>query len=93
MRVAQRCVASVVRVGMRRYTMARESGEHGHSGQRRSGFAAAQTVVVTLLTGIIAGTLLGYGLDRLLHTVPWFSAAGLFVGLGVALAAVFFETK
>jgi len=73
--------------------MARESGDHGHSGQRRSGFAAAQTVVVTLLTGVVLGMLAGYGLDRLLHTVPWFSMTGLFVGFGVALAAVFFETK
>jgi len=73
--------------------MPRESGDHGHSGQRRSGFAAAQTVAVTLLSGIVVGMLAGYGLDRLLHTVPWFSMAGLFVGFGVALAAVFFETK
>ena len=73
--------------------MARESGDHGHSGQRRSGFAAAQTIAVTLLTGIVVGTLVGYGLDRLLHAVPWFSMIGLFVGFGVALAAVFFETK
>jgi len=73
--------------------MPRESGDHGHSGQRRSGFAAAQTVAVTLVSGIVVGMLAGYGLDRLLHTVPWFSMAGLFVGFGVALAAVFFETK
>jgi len=73
--------------------MARETGDHGHSGQRRSGFAAGQTATVTLLTGIVVGVLVGYGLDRLLHTVPWFSMTGLFVGFGVALVAVFFETK
>ena len=73
--------------------MARETGDHGHNGHRRSGVASAQTVAITLLTGIVAGVLIGYGLDRLLHTLPWFSAIGLFVGFGVALAAVFFETK
>jgi F0F1-type ATP synthase assembly protein I len=73
--------------------VARESGDDGHSGHRRSGFAAAQTVAVTLLTGIVVGVLAGYGLDRLLHSAPWFSMIGLFVGFGVALAAVFFETK
>jgi len=73
--------------------MARKTGDHGRRGHRRSGIAAAQTVAITLLTGIVVGVVVGYGLDRLLHTTPWVSAIGLFVGFGVALAAVFFETK
>ena len=75
--------------------MARESGEgdHGGNGRRDRGFTAAQTVTFTILAGIVGGALVGYGLDRLLHTVPWFSVVGVFVGFAGALAAVFFETK
>jgi F0F1-type ATP synthase assembly protein I len=28
----------------------------------------------------------GYGLDRWLHTMPWFMVAGVFVGFGLGLA-------
>jgi len=73
--------------------MARKTGDHGPHGHRRGGVVAAQTVAVTILTGIVAGVLVGYCLDRVLHTVPWLSVIGLFAGFGVALAAVFFETR
>jgi F0F1-type ATP synthase assembly protein I len=73
--------------------MPRESGDHGRNGRRDRGLRAAQTVTFTILTGIAGGALVGYGLDRLLHTVPWFSIVGVFVGFGAALAVVFFETK
>jgi F0F1-type ATP synthase assembly protein I len=37
--------------------------------------------------------LVGYGLDRLLHTTPVFIVIGVFAGFGVALYAVFLETR
>ena len=46
-----------------------------------------------VLAGIAVGLLGGYGLDRLLHTLPAFTVIGVFVGFGVALYAVFLETK
>ncbi len=55
--------------------------------------ASAQGVTVTLLAGIVVGVLVGYGLDRLLHTLPAFSVIGLFVGFAVGLYAVFLETR
>jgi len=73
--------------------MARESGDHGRDGRNDRSLRAAQTVAFTILAGIVAGALCGYGLDRLLHTVPWFSIVGVFVGFAGALAVVFFETK
>jgi len=73
--------------------MPRESGDHGRNGRRDRGLPAAQVVTVTILTGVVGGALVGYGLDRLMHTVPWFSIVGVFAGFAAALAAVFFETK
>ncbi len=73
--------------------MPRESGDHGRNGHRDRGLRAAQTVAFTILTGVGGGVLVGYGLDRLLHTVPWLSVAGVFIGFAAALAVVFFETK
>jgi F0F1-type ATP synthase assembly protein I len=73
--------------------MAREPGDRGEHGHRKGGFETAQRVAVTLGTGICGGLLVGYGLDRLLHTLPAFTAVGLFVGFGIALYTVFLETK
>ena len=54
--------------------------------------ASAQRVTFTVLAGIVIGVLAGYGLDRLLHTVPAFSISGLFAGFAAGLYAVFLET-
>ena len=58
---------------------------------RWSGWLLLPLILAFLLTGYIMDG--RYGLDRLLHTVPWFSIVGVFVGFGAALAVVFFETK
>ena len=50
-------------------------------------------IAFTVLAGIVVGMLVGYGLDRLLHTSPAFRVVGVFAGFGAALYAVFFETK
>jgi F0F1-type ATP synthase assembly protein I len=55
--------------------------------------ASAQRVTFTVLAGIAIGVLAGYGLDRLLHTLPAFSIIGLFGGFAAALYAVFLETR
>ena len=46
-----------------------------------------------LLAGIAVGLLIGYGLDRLLHTTPIFMILGVFAGFGIALYAIYLETK
>ncbi len=46
-----------------------------------------------MLAGIGVGLLVGYGLDRLLHTTPAFIVIGVFGGFGAALYAVFLKTK
>ena len=73
--------------------MPRDPSDHGHTGQRKGGLASAETIAFMVLAGIAVGLLAGYGLDRLLHTMPAFTAIGVFAGFGVALYAVFLETK
>jgi len=46
-----------------------------------------------LLAGVVVGLLIGYGLDRLLHTTPVFLVIGVFAGFGIALYGVYLETK
>ena len=52
-----------------------------------------RSIAFTVLAGIVVGLLVGYGLDRLLHTSPAFSVIGVFAGFAAALYAVFLETK
>jgi F0F1-type ATP synthase assembly protein I len=73
--------------------VARESGDHDRHGQHLGGLASAQSVAFTVLAGIVVGLLVGYGLDRLLHTTPAFIVIGVFGGFGAALYAVFLKTK
>ncbi len=70
-----------------------DPNDHGHHGQRKGGLASAETIAFMVLAGIAVGLLGGYGLDRLLHTMPVFTVIGVFAGFGVALYAVFLETK
>jgi hypothetical protein len=83
----------VVGVGGGGYTMARETGDPGQNGHNKGGLKSAETIAFMLLAGIVVGLLVGYGLDRLLHTTPVFIAIGVFAGCGVALYAVYLETK
>lgn len=73
--------------------MARASGDRGQKGHNKGGLASGETIAFMVLAGIVVGLLVGYGLDRLLHTTPVFIVVGVFAGFGVALYAVFLETK
>jgi ATP synthase protein I len=41
-----------------------------------------------LLAGILVGTLLGWGIDRLLGTTPWALVAGIFLGFAAGVLNV-----
>ena len=73
--------------------MARDRSEHGHNGHGKSGLATAETVAFMVIAGIVVGLLIGYGLDRLMHTTPVFTLIGVFAGFAMALYGVFLETK
>jgi F0F1-type ATP synthase assembly protein I len=46
-----------------------------------------------LLAGVVVGLLVGFGLDRLMHTMPAFTLIGVLAGFGIALYGVYLETK
>ncbi|MGD0997101.1 MAG: AtpZ/AtpI family protein [Thermoleophilia bacterium] len=73
--------------------MPRAPGDHGQNGHNKRGLASGETIAFMVLAGIVVGLLVGYGLDRLLHTTPVFIVIGVFAGFGVALYAVFLETR
>lgn len=66
-------------------------GQNGQHETRRS--VNAESIAFTLLAGVLLGLLAGYGLDWLIGTVPAFTLVGVFAGFGLALYAVYLETK
>jgi F0F1-type ATP synthase assembly protein I len=76
------------------YTLPHQRSEDGHNGQhQRRSSVSAESIAFTLLAGVILGLLAGYGIDRLVGTVPIFTLGGVFVGFGLGLYVVFLETK
>ena len=74
--------------------MPHQRSEDGHNGQhQRRSPAGADTIAFTLLAGVVLGLLAGYGIDRLVGTVPVFTLIGVFAGFALGLYVVFLETK
>jgi len=72
----------------------RRRSKDGQNGQQqRPSPASAESIAFTLLAGVALGLLVGYGIDRLLGTLPVFALAGVFVGFAIGLYAVYLETK
>lgn len=46
-----------------------------------------------MVSGIIVGTLMGYGLDRWLNTYPWCSGVGLVFGIGAGFRNVWVDAR
>lgn len=46
-----------------------------------------------MLAGVVLGLAAGYGLDRLLGTMPLFIVIGVFSGFALGLYAVYLETR
>ena len=67
------------------------SGQNGQHEPRPK--VSAESVALLLLAGVVVGLLAGYGLDRLVRTLPLFTVIGVFVGFGLALYAIYLETR
>lgn len=46
-----------------------------------------------VLAGVAVGLGVGAGLDWMVHMFPLFTVIGVFVGFGLALYAIYLETK
>jgi ATP synthase protein I len=55
--------------------------------------SSAESVAFLLLAGVAVGLGVGAGIDWLFSTFPLFAIIGVFVGFGLALYAVYLETK
>ncbi len=72
--------------------MTPENPKDGKKGPPRSA-ASAESVAFLLLAGVALGLGFGAGVDWLFSTFPLFVIIGVFVGFGLALYAVYLETK
>ena len=72
--------------------MTPETPEDGKKNQPRSS-ASAESVAFLLLAGVAVGLGFGAGADWLFSTFPLFVIIGVFVGFGLALYAIYLETK
>jgi F0F1-type ATP synthase assembly protein I len=57
------------------------------------GAASAESMAFLLLAGVAVGLGFGAGIDWLLNKFPLFMVIGVFVGFGLALYAIYLETK
>ena len=70
--------------------MPHQRSEDGHNGQQQKRpSASAEAIAFTLLAGVVLGLLVGYGIDRLVGTMPLFTLGGVFVGFAFGLYAVY----
>lgn len=77
-----------------RYTRPRHTSDDGHNGQHdRRSPGSGEAIALTMLAGVVLGLAAGYGLDRLLGTMPLFIVVGVFAGFAAGLYAVYLETK
>lgn len=73
--------------------MSAPSNEGQHDGGKRRPGASAESVAFLLLAGVAVGLGVGAGIDWLERTFPLFTVIGVFAGFGLALYAVYLETK
>jgi len=76
----------------RRYSLTPEHPEDGKKDQPRVA-ASAESVAFLLLAGVAVGLGFGAGVDWVFSTFPLFVIIGVFVGFGLALYAIYLETK
>jgi F0F1-type ATP synthase assembly protein I len=70
-----------------------EHPEDGGKKQPQRSAASAESVAFLLLAGVAVGLGFGAGVDWVFSTFPLFVVIGVFVGFGLALYAIYLETK
>jgi F0F1-type ATP synthase assembly protein I len=70
--------------------------DHPEDGKKKDppgSAASAESVAFLLLAGVAVGLGFGAGIDWVFNTFPLFVVIGVFVGFGLALYAIYLETK
>lgn len=73
--------------------MTPESPENGGKKEPPRPAASAESVAFLLLAGVAVGLGFGAGVDWVFSTFPLFVVIGVFAGFGLALYAIYLETK
>jgi len=60
---------------------------------KRGSSASAESVAFLLLAGVAVGLGVGAGIDWLVGPFPLWTVIGVFAGFGLALYAIYLETK
>jgi F0F1-type ATP synthase assembly protein I len=76
-----------------RYSVTPDNPEDGKKKAPQRSAASAESVAFLLLAGVAVGLGFGAGVDWVFSTFPLFVVIGVFVGFGLALYAVYLETK
>jgi len=76
-----------------RYSVTPQYPEDGDKKDSPRSAASAESVAFLLLAGVAVGLGFGAGVDWVFGTFPLFVIIGVFVGFGLALYAVYLETK
>ena len=73
--------------------MTPQSPEDRQDDDKRGSSTSAETVAFLLLGGVVTGLGVGAGIDWVVKTFPLFTVIGVFAGFGLALYAIYLETK
>jgi F0F1-type ATP synthase assembly protein I len=73
--------------------LATGSDDRGKGAGGKRSQTSAESVAFMLLAGVALGLAVGAGIDWLVGLFPLFTVIGVFVGFGIALYAVYLETK
>jgi len=66
---------------------------NGRGDDKQQSSSSAESVAFLLLAGVAVGLGVGAGLDWLFGAFPLFAVIGVFAGFGLALYAIYLETK
>ncbi|MEI6727072.1 MAG: hypothetical protein WCN81_12720 [Actinomycetes bacterium] len=73
--------------------MTPQSPEDMQDDDKKGSSTSAETVAFLLLGGVVTGLGVGAGIDWVVKTFPLFTVIGVFAGFGLALYAIYLETK
>jgi len=76
-----------------RYSVTPPTPDDRRDDGRKSSSASAESVAFLLLAGVAVGLGVGAGIDWLVGPFPLWTVIGVFAGFGLALYAIYLETK
>jgi F0F1-type ATP synthase assembly protein I len=79
--------------GNGRYSLTPRTPDDRRDDGNKGSSASAESVAFLLLAGVAVGLGVGAGIDWLVRSSPVWTVIGVFAGFGLALYAIYLETK